>query len=345
MMSPALSADQFKDCGCIYTAFGFEYLMLAAHSAATLKRHNPGLRATVITNVPVKHAIQDDVQLFDEIIYFDRSSALNRDARLSANLISRYHKTLMLDCDTEVRGDLSPIFSLLDNYDVAVRLLNRVTKASFEVFDGRLAHELNLSEWNAGVIFFRDTEKTRELFERWRDIFQREAMTRDQPAFMRAVLATRGLCLLPLSPLWNAKPGRLYESDLLETEPAHIRIFHYREPFAHPQVAKAIYRTYSTLGLQWADGVAAELVERCSDERKRFNVLYYYYALLLTPFDNAWGRRLLRVYWVKRLKTLLFIAWFRLRSSFLREAAIRPGRDRRVAGERFPKAAQTRPPS
>jgi hypothetical protein len=273
MTSPARRNGEFKGCGCVYTAFGFEYLMLAAHSASTLKRHNPNLQTTVITNVPVEQIVQGQIPLFDEIIYQDQPSAMNRAVKIQANLLSRYDKTLILDCDTEVWGDLSPIFKLLDDYDIAVRLLNRVTKASFEVCDGRMAHELNLSEWNTGVIFFRNTAKARELFERWREIFHREAMSRDQPAFMRAVLSTRGLCLLPLSPLWNAKPGPLYEDELLEAEPESIRILHYREPFARPEVAKAIYRTCRDLQVRWVVGVDADLSWPFREESGRFDVL------------------------------------------------------------------------
>ena len=39
----------------------------------------------------------------------------------------------------------------------------------------------------------------------------------DQPAFLRAVLRTQNLALLPLSPAWNAKPAKFGDFDLIET--------------------------------------------------------------------------------------------------------------------------------
>ena len=41
-------SDPFKSCGCIYVAFGFDYLLLAAYSDQTLKRDNIGLAVTLV---------------------------------------------------------------------------------------------------------------------------------------------------------------------------------------------------------------------------------------------------------------------------------------------------------
>lgn len=334
------SGSDVKGCGCVYVAFGFEYLMMAAHSALTLKRHNPSLPVTLITNVPIRPLLRPSTPVFDRVIYRQESSDRNRYEKLSIDLTCPYERTLYLDCDTEVWGDVSPAFLMLDDYDLAVRQLTKVTKALFDLANGRTARSLHLSEWSSGVIFFRKSEGTAEMFRRWRERFGQEGMTRDQPSFMRAILETPGLRLFPLSPLWSALPWRFYERDLVEEAPEQIRIIHYREPARRPEVARAIYRTFRALDVSIDEALPISDSVRTSvaAEQTRFHVLYRHYSVFLAPFDNRLGRRLFR--WrnglLFRFPYRLFLI---LRWRVIRDVVIRPGRDKKASGRNFPRVS------
>lgn len=323
---------EFKDCGCVYVAYGFDYLIMAAHSALTLKRHNPGLPVTLLTNVPFEPIPYGDRVLFDTVIYRDMPTNTNRRDKLGVDQNSPYVKTLYLDCDTEVWGDVAPVFVMLDEYDIAVRLMNPPTKYPVRLKNGHLANDLSLAEWNAGVLFFRNSEKMKRLFQTWRDLYAELGMARDQCAFMRTVLEVTDIRLLPLGASWNAKPTTRQEYYYIAREPQEIRIFHYREPRRRPEVAQSIYRTFQALDVHLD-------LSRCSDpdravalqnQSKQFAVRYYYYSRFLAPFNNSLGRQLLR--WKQGILVAKpFEAFLRLRNAL---AGQRPRPPRGGGGER-----------
>lgn len=333
--------NRFENCGCIYVAFGFEYVMFAAHSAVTLKKHNPRLSTTLVTNVPIDPMMHDGVSLFDNVLYQDEPSENNRKSKVAVDQYASYEKTLYLDCDVEIWGDLSPIFFMLDYFDIAVRASILPARKTFELFDGIPATELHLPLWNSGVIAFRRNGKVRQVFELWRNIYSKEGMASDQPAFTRALLGTRDLTIFPLSPVWNAMPSSTGELTLIEKAPHQVRVFHYREPHIRPNVVREIYKDYQALN----PGLRPDL---CSDtqrgeslkkEQERFELLYYYYSVFTRPLDNRFGRwwmlRQARVF--RRLLRFFFV----LRSYVRGDDPITPKRDRRGAGKRFAKVKRS----
>ena len=277
-------------CGCIYVAFGYEYLMLATYSVTTLKRHTPDLAITLVTNVPIRTIFHEGAPLFENIIYEDVEQNSNRLSKLEVDLYSPYEKTLYLDCDTEIRADVAPMFGLLDMYEFAARIFPDGTNQLVEVFDGIKAPELGLSVWNGGVFFFRKCHQTNEFFDRWRDNFHSMGFGTDQPALMRTLYNMPDLRLLILSSYWNAQP---WEYEFVRNR--DVRIFHYREPAACPDVAREIWRTCKNLDIELdldlsrcCDAQRASGIQR---EKIRFITLYSWYAKLLAPFNFRRGRR------------------------------------------------------
>jgi hypothetical protein len=316
--------------GCVYVAYGYEYLMLAAHSATTLKKHTPDLAITLVTNIPIQTIFHEGTPLFEKIIYKDDEQKTNRLSKLAVDLYSPYEKTLYLDCDTEIWADVSPMFGLLEMYEFAARAFSDGTRQWIEVFDGVKATELGLSMWNGGVLFFRKSHQTNELFGRWRDNYQSMGFGTDQPALMKAIYGMPQLRLLILSSFWNAHPN---EFDLIERQRDCVRIFHYREPAARPDVAKRIWCTYRNLNVDFDlsrcnDARRATGIER---ERVRFATLYSWYILLLKPFDSRRGRRWLFSHRKRSVERFLR-AFFELRGRLLGDAPIKPYRDHKRAG-------------
>lgn len=321
--------SRFAGCGVVYVAFGYEYLVLAAHSARTLKRHNAGLTTLLVTNVAVEPLTADGLLLFDQVILSSEESAANRKFKLAVDEVTPFDRTVYLDCDTEVRGDLWPAFRLLETYDMAVRLLNKPTTANFEVYPGHTARSLGMAEWNAGVLFFRKSEGSSAVFRKWREIFVTEQMSRDQPALLRAILATPDVRLLPLPPEWNAKPSVLDEYYQVQRHPESIRIFHYREPFRRPEIARDLYRTFLDIRPKLALGASVALLQ----EESRFRLLYSAYSWFLKPLNNRVGRRLLR--YKNPLVGRILNRLVRVRGLLAGHAELSVGRDRKVVGKPF----------
>ncbi len=316
-------------CGCIYVAYGYEYLMMATYSATTIKRHTPNLAITLVTNVPVQKILHGGSSLFEKIIYEDVEQSSNRLSKLAINLHSPYEKTLYLDCDTEIEADISPMFGLLDTYEFAARPFPDGTPHMIEVFDGISAPELGLSMCNGGVFFVRKCHRTSEFFARWRENYHAMGFGTDQPSLGKTLYNMPELRFLPLSSYWNAWP---WEYEFVRRP--DVRIFHYREPATCPDVARKIWRTFRNLEIK-LDLSLFRNEQHASEsemEKKRFITLYYWYAKLLLPFDSRRGRRWLfsqRKGYVKRFMT----AFFRLRARLTGEpSAVTPYRDHKRIG-------------
>ena len=53
LRQPTTNGHAHAKRGVLYVAFGLEYLVMAAHSALTVKRHSPDLGTQLVTNLPV----------------------------------------------------------------------------------------------------------------------------------------------------------------------------------------------------------------------------------------------------------------------------------------------------
>lgn len=226
----------------LYVALGYDYLLMAAHSAATAKKNNPGIFCTVVTNIHFDNAAVKPQSFFDRVILIDKDSKYNRTVKTNVYEFAKAKRCLFLDCDTEVRGSLDPIFRCLDRFDMAMKLdlihLARPRRI-YDVAPG-IPGEL-FSVWNSGVIFFSTNDRVKKLFNNWSRIFLEEGRKSDQPALARAVYETPDLKLLTLNPLWNTFPSDI---KLLGRGLEDSIIWHYRHPYLWPQVAPALYRMH-----------------------------------------------------------------------------------------------------
>lgn len=229
-----------KKKGIIYLAFGYEYLLMAAHSARSAKLHNPDLVLELITNVRYDNeAIRSDY-VFDSVTVLGLNSNENRYVKTNIVDYTGLEYGVYVDCDTEIRGNLDPIFECLDRFDLAIKHCSKPTRKEYEVAPG-ISSKL-FPEWNGGVVFFRNNGKTKQLFHEWSAIFRRQGMNRDQPALAQAIYQSDwGGRLLSLNAIWNT-----FRADvrLLQHGEADSRIWHYRKAEEWPSVAPAILRAH-----------------------------------------------------------------------------------------------------
>jgi hypothetical protein len=222
--------------GVIYLAFGNVYLAMALTSFASLKKTNPDIPATIVTNAL---DVPPDLSYWtsrDSWIHVNSASNENRAHKTSIHDYSPYVKSLYLDCDTIVTGDLSLMSFYLDYFDLAARggkwpgpPLDRKKV----LFDGRIVFS-DLPYWNGGVIGFRDNARVGDFFRSWNRLYSQLGFKRDQPSLAES--AIRSDCrILSLEPRWNF--GDSLTTDGLLAPKAYrekVVIWHYKTDIDGP---------------------------------------------------------------------------------------------------------------
>lgn len=236
--------DGKQSRGVIYVAFGETYLLQAIHSIRTLRQHNPDLRVLVLHNVTGD--LSNLTRICGELCqlkYFAVSSKRNREFKSSVHRYSPFERTLFLDCDTEIKRDLSAGFEFLDIADLAIRPEPAPYAMSITESDPAQAEKLTLffGEFNTGVIFFKKSAEAARLLDLWyENVMKNNA--RDQKHFVRALSECRDINIWPLGPAWNYMRYDVRthaRSSLLRSEPF---VWHYMDYSYSPSALKGVWR-------------------------------------------------------------------------------------------------------
>ncbi|HUR56196.1 MAG TPA: putative nucleotide-diphospho-sugar transferase, partial [Opitutaceae bacterium] len=156
------------------------YIEEASRSAESLRRHHPDVPICLITdqaNVPAG--------AFTEI-RAPRQPAEHKPIDKLLAYEAPYERCVFLDTDTRVFGDLTPLFAVLERFDVSAHQdINRGWHYDFPDVP------LCFSEFNTGVIAFRRSAAVEEFFRAWRraydEINRTLGLVNDQPGFRRAL--------------------------------------------------------------------------------------------------------------------------------------------------------------
>jgi len=203
--------------GVLYIASESEYLVEAVQSMESLRKVMPNTPIALIADVEEKPPYVDHLLDLNSIPseYSDKVFNIQR---------TPFEKTIYLDTDTTVNNDISEIFDLLDNYEIAVAHNDNRT-----FMPGREYPVTNIPdcfpEYNTGVIGFNQ-RSTDELFNRWREIYSNytdEDYYLDQPAFRKALFET-DIYTATLPTEFNC---RFHYGGYVAEE---IRVFHGRHP-------------------------------------------------------------------------------------------------------------------
>jgi Nucleotide-diphospho-sugar transferase len=186
--SPPTSVAAGK-LGFVYVATGTGYLDEARRSAESLRRHHPVTPICLITDQEIAAEAP-----FDHVVL--RRDAAHKPIDKTLALHCPFERTVFLDTDTRVFGDLTPLFAVLEQFDLA--LLQDVNRGwNYELPSVPAC----FSEFNTGVIAFRRTPAVTEFFQKWRDnhaaLARDRGFVNDQPAF-RQTLYRSSLRVAPL---------------------------------------------------------------------------------------------------------------------------------------------------
>ncbi|SEP14762.1 hypothetical protein [Aquisalimonas asiatica] len=226
--------------GAVWLAYGEKFLLMAAHSARTLKEVSPSLGRSVITNVPVSRVKFFEEDLFSDVIFVDEPTDKNREKKVSIPDWSPFEETLFLDCDTECLADVSGLFSLLRNWPLIIKHNPWSSPREIDI-DGVSSVELGLSEWNSGLIVFRKgDERVGEFFDVWRLNYELMGEGMDQPSLVKTIYSGGVVVPLAINGLWNAKRKDYKTPNFVDSD---VKVNHYVDIWRDPSVSKRFEET------------------------------------------------------------------------------------------------------
>lgn len=207
-------------CGVLYVARQPDYADLAAQSAASLRQIEPDLPIEIMTDSSVPDGI------FDWVSPIPQSDTRDKVAGM---LASRFERTLFLDCDTLVVGPVREGFDLLDRFDLCIS--HEVRRSSRLITTGWKESPPDIfGQHNSGVIFYRNSERTIALLQRWASDYITAKQGRDQVS-LRDLLWASDLRFWVLPPEFNLR--RVTEVDIWEPLDAQPRIIHSHHLLRH----------------------------------------------------------------------------------------------------------------
>jgi len=159
--------------GVLYIVFDdVELLKECVHSASTLRKYSPGIPSQLITNLSpalFKSSVFDSVDLVTDTIHPLK-------AKVKYLFHTNFETTLFLDADTEIRSDISELFSDLGKYDLGITYDNECDWESEPVkFIRQKSNDIN-----TGMILYRNTPAVMSLLHEWLQLLlpQEEAIMR-----------------------------------------------------------------------------------------------------------------------------------------------------------------------
>lgn len=147
--------------GVVYIATGEKCRQEAIRSAKSLKKHNPSLIVAIFTEASAVDPVFDHTHLIEnpDFSTIDKMKSLWK---------TPFQKTIFLDADTFVTGNLLPLFDLLERVDFA---------GTHEVARGFWYTELQdqipdaFCELNGGMLVFKSTPSVIKLLKDWHDTY------------------------------------------------------------------------------------------------------------------------------------------------------------------------------
>jgi hypothetical protein len=150
--------------GVLYVATGDPYRREVQASLASLREWHPSLAVTLVTDRPSGLPGVEEVLLDSPAFGFmDKVRSLGR---------SPFERTLFLDTDTFVCGDLGELFDLLDRFEFAgAHSPGRICSGSCYRIAGVPD---SFAQFNSGVLLYRRTGAVSRLFEAWQDLYRQD---------------------------------------------------------------------------------------------------------------------------------------------------------------------------
>ena len=189
--------------GIIFSAIGeLQYLEAALISIFTLRSLDPSIPIVLVTNFSgLSYKRLQQLSVETEEIFIPKSLRSQKiwESRLIKTLlfdISKFQNTLYLDADIFTLNSISSIWDFLVAYQccMCIDMLPTLSQCSHISTDEK-SETLKVCDeysdhFNSGVLLWRKTTETRQLFYTWRKEWER-FRKHDQLALLRAIKTTR----------------------------------------------------------------------------------------------------------------------------------------------------------
>jgi hypothetical protein len=203
--------------GVIYVATGRSYIRDAEQSALSLKRMHPDLPVCLFSDQELPSPVFD---------LFRKIDSPHRRSKISCMGQSPFRKTLFLDTDTRIVGNVAEPLQLLERFDIAmchgkVRLASRMERKNYRTADV----PASFFPYNSGVMYFRRTEAVDRLFADWAAAFLETGAKLDQIPLRELLWDRPEISVYNLPPEFNARELSLImsqNSDLQQTRVLHL---------------------------------------------------------------------------------------------------------------------------
>jgi hypothetical protein len=203
------------DKGVIYVATGAAFLELAQASARSLRAVAPELPIDLYTDAPERA----EAGLFDEV---HEIANPHRRSKLDCLPLTRFERTLYMDCDTLFLAPPGDIFDLLERFDMA--LAHDVRRASELIREGlEEVTPYAFPQMNSGVFLYRRSAPVLAFLRDWARRFAESGVRRDQ-IILKDMLWRSDLRFYVLPPEFNLR--RVTMLDAWEPEDARPTILH-----------------------------------------------------------------------------------------------------------------------
>ena len=205
--------EAVAQCGVVYIVSGAFHAAAASQSARSVRATNPGLAIDIFTDVPVEPGLFDQVELIAEGHLRSKIDYLPK---------SRFDRSLYLDSDTRVVGDIGPLFDVLERFEIALAHGHQRHGTRQNIFWNEPIPEA-FPQINGGVILYRGSPRLRAFLESWRDAYHSAGFKWDQVT-LRELMWKSDLRLYILPPEYNIRYEKYLE--VWDEEEATPKILH-----------------------------------------------------------------------------------------------------------------------
>jgi len=212
-----------SETGVYYIATGDHFVNEAEVSAQSVRNVMPDIPIAIATDVDPEFEFDYIIDISDpEHGFVDQIHNLHR---------SPFHRTIHLDTDIYVDSDISELFELLTQFDIAAAYNHDREAYSIPTVPD------SFPEYNTGVIAYRNSNDLKDFFTAWNKNYIQmvtEENTQNQPSF-RKTLYQSDLRIATLTPEYNCMvryPGHIRN----DVKIAHSRLLNIQTPGADKSV-------------------------------------------------------------------------------------------------------------
>ncbi len=210
--------------GVLYIVTGDKFLRAAIHSARSVRKIDPGLGIHLFTGQPNSALLAANRGVFDSVEPIEQP---HRRSKLEYLARSPFAQTLYLDSDTEVIAPVTPVFGILDRFDMALCHAHiRNSVRTTQPWKTQLPP--SYPQFNGGVILYKKNAKTDGLFAAWLEAFNQAGFPQDQIT-LRECLWASDVRLFTLPPEYNVRFAKylwLWSENEVQPRILHMQKFH-----------------------------------------------------------------------------------------------------------------------